>query len=119
MADIDDYGMQIEEVVETFHQQEKCVGCDHSRDSWCDKHKRWGYSVAECKIEYIAPQKKEEKKCGRRTPHNAKAVICSDGNRYGSLLIAATAAKVSRPFMKSLIENKFEHKKKTYAWEVK
>ena len=41
----DDYGMQITEIDVTPHVHGKCVGCNHSMDSYCKLHKSWGYNV--------------------------------------------------------------------------
>lgn len=115
MADIDDYGMQIEEVVQTFHLQGKCVGCANSRDSWCDKHKRWGYSVTNCTAE-AKPQKKVVKRLEEKTAHNAKQVRCSNGITYRSLLLAAKAFKISPGHLRRFIREKRDYA--TYTFEV-
>ena len=45
---VEDYAVQVCEVVETFHNDGKCVGCGHSLDSWCKKHEQWGYAISKC-----------------------------------------------------------------------
>lgn len=44
----DDYGMQITEIDVTPHVHGKCVGCNHSMDSYCKLHKAWAYNINDC-----------------------------------------------------------------------
>lgn len=116
MADIDDYGMQMEEVVQTFHLQGKCVGCDYSQDSYCTKHKGWGYNVTNCTAEAKPPKKEVVKRLEEKTAHNAKQVRCSNGITYPSLLLAAKAFKISPGHLRRFIREKRDYA--TYTFEV-
>ena len=42
---VDDYSMQVYEVIQTQHADGKCIGCPDSNDSWCKKHKQWAYTI--------------------------------------------------------------------------
>lgn len=107
---VGDYGMQIEGVVETFHVDGKCVGCEHSNESWCRKHKQWGFAINNCGNEPPPPEKKMVKHLSQRTAHNAKPVKCSNGVTYQSLFLAAKAFKVTPAHL-----SKMMHAGKDYA----
>lgn len=116
MADIDDYGMQIEEVVQTFHLQGKCVGCVHSKDSYCTKHKAWGYSLNNCYNEAKPPKKEMVKHLSERTAHNAKPVLCSNGITYQSLFLAAKAFKITPAHLRKFITENRDYATYTFTF---
>ena len=103
---VEDYGMQISEVVETFHQDGKCVGCGHSMDSWCKKHKGWAYAIGACGKEVVEPPKPEKKICNLsgRTAHNARAVRCSDGREFQSMFLAAKAFGITAQYLRRVMK---------------
>lgn len=98
---VGDYGMQVEEVQNTFHVQVRCVGCEHSKDSWCAKHHQWAYVINNCdkpvkvaivelKYPVLAPYVPREP---RQKP--VRIVCLDDGTEYESAKVLAELLDVS------------------------
>lgn len=113
---VGDYGMQVNDVVETFHVQGKCVGCDHSNDSYCTKQKRWGYMITDCGKAVEKPKEKVVKHLSERTAHNAKPVKCSNGVTYQSLFLAAKAFKITPSYLRKIIQTNKDYAKFTFEF---